>query len=250
MRNYAVDPERVYLTGLSNGGTGTLDYASLWPHRFSAAVSAMGAGLFGFTEPGGERPFVSNVTHIPMLFLHGKRDQVIPFDATTKTVDSLRAQHADVAMKLFPEREHELVPGSGDDGATVDFFQHHIGRTIPKKLDFNAATTVHARNYWVEILEKQEVSTGDATKSNASIADALRAQLGTLVRAEVRASIDDHDTIHLDAQHLAISFGRRRRSRSCSTARPSSRAHSPTTARSTHGRSPTAATPGSHTPPR
>ena len=203
MRNYAIDPQRVYLTGLSNGGTGTLDYASLWPQRFTAAVSAMGAGLFGFTEPGGERPFVSNVTHIPMLFLHGKRDQVIPYDATTKTVDSLRAQHADVAMRLFPEREHELVPGTGDDGATVDFFQHHVGRTIPKKLDFNAATTVHARHYWIEILEKQEVSAGDATKSNTSIADALRAQLGTLVRAEVRASIDDHDTIHLDAQHVA-----------------------------------------------
>jgi dienelactone hydrolase len=203
MRNYMVDPERVYVTGLSNGGTGTLDYASLWPQRWSAAVSAMGAGLFGFTEPGGERPFASNVAHLPMLFLHGKRDQVIPVDATTRTVDSLRAQHADVAMKLFPERGHELVPGTGDDGATVDFFQHHTGRAIPKKLDFNAATTVHARNYWVEILEKQEVPAGDALESGASIGEALRAQLGTLVRAEVRASIDDHDTIYLDAQHVA-----------------------------------------------
>ncbi len=197
MRGYAIDPERVYISGLSNGGTGTLDYASLWPHRFSAAVVAMGAGLFGFTEAGGDRPFASNVAHLPMLFLHGKLDPVIPVTATTNTVDSLRAQHADVAMKLFPQRAHEIVPGTGDDGATVDFFQHHIGRAIPRKIDFAVATTAHARSYWVEILAKEEVSGGDA-----NLPDAIRAKLGTLVRSGVRASIDEHNTIKLDALHV------------------------------------------------
>ena len=202
MRKYNVDPERVYISGLSNGGTGTLDYVSLWPHRFSAAVVAMGAGLFGFTEPGGDRPFVSNVVHVPMLFLHGKKDPVIEAGATTKTVDSLRAQHADVAMKLFPDREHEIVPGSGDDGMTVDFFEHHVGRVIPKKLDFTAATTVHARSYWIEILEKDDAPESEALKADAGIREAVRARLGSLVRAEVRASIDDHNSIRLDAQRV------------------------------------------------
>jgi dienelactone hydrolase len=202
MRTYNVDHERVYISGLSNGGTGTFDYVSLWPHRFSAAVVAMGAGLFGFLEPGGDRPFVSNVTHTPMLFLHGKRDPVIDVGATTKTVDSLRAQHANVTMKLFPDREHEIVPGSGDDGMTVDFFEHHTGRVVPKKIDFNAATTVHARHYWVEILEKEEPGGGDAIKADASLVDAVRSQLGSLVRAGVRAQIDDHNTIRLETQHV------------------------------------------------
>lgn len=202
MRTYEVDPERVYISGLSNGGTGTLDYVSLWPQRFSAAVVAMGAGLFGFVERGGDRPFVSNVTHTPMLFLHGKRDEVIDVSATTRTVDSLRAQHADVAMKLFPERGHEIAPGFGDDGMTVDFFAHHTGRVIPKKLDFKAATTAHARHYWVEILEKDDALANEALASDSSIADAVRARLGSLVQAEVRASIDDHNTIRLDTQHV------------------------------------------------
>ncbi|MEP7064916.1 MAG: HEAT repeat domain-containing protein [Gemmatimonadota bacterium] len=202
VRRYKVDPERVYISGLSNGGTGTLDYVSLWPQRFTAAVVAMGAGLFGFVEPGGNRPFVSNVTHTPLLFLHGKRDEVIDASATTKTVDSLRAQHADVAMKLFPERGHELVPGFGDDGLTVDFFEHHTGRVIPKKLDFNAAITTHARHYWVQILEKDDAVANDMLASDSAIAVAVHARLGALVRAEVRAQIDDHNTIRIDTQHV------------------------------------------------
>ena len=202
MRNYNVDPERVYISGLSNGGTGTLDYVSLWPQRFTAAVVAMGAGLFGFIEKGGNRPFVSNVTHTPLLFLHGKRDEVIDVSATTNTVDSLRAQHANVAMKLFPDRGHEIAPGSGDNGMTVDFFEHHTGRTIPKKLDFNAATTVHARHYWIELLEKDDVPGGDSLGADATIASVVRARLGSLVRAEVRASIDDHNTIKLETRQV------------------------------------------------
>ncbi len=197
MRKYAIDPERVYISGLSNGGTGTFDYASLWPQRFSAAVVAMVAGLFGFTENGGDRPFVTNAAHLPMLFLHGKLDEVIPYSAATKTVDSLRAQHGDVTLKLFPQRGHEIAPGIGDDGATVDFFEHHIGRIVPKKIDFSVATTAHARSYWVEIVEKQEVA-GD----QANLPDAIRAKLGTLVRSSVRASIDEHNTIKLEAEHV------------------------------------------------
>ena len=197
MRKYAIDPERVYISGLSNGGTGTFDYASLWPQRFSAAVVAMGAGLFGFTENGGDRPFVTNAAHLPMLFLHGKLDEVIPYSAATKTVDSLRAQHGDVTIKLFPQRGHEIAPGIGDDGATVDFFEHHTGRIIPKKIDFSVATTAHARSYWVEIVEKEEVA-GD----QANLPDAIRAKLGTLVRSSVRASIDEHNTIKLEAEHV------------------------------------------------
>jgi len=202
MRVYAVDPERIYLSGLSNGGTGTFDYVSLWPQRFSAAVVAMGAGLFGFTEAGGNRPYVSNATHLPLLFLHGKKDPVIPVSATINTVDSLRAQHADVEMRLFPDREHEIIPGVGDDGATVDFFEHHSGRAMPRKLTFAAATTEHARHYWLQVLEKEQVPGSVAMQGGDGAEDAVRAQLATLVHVEVRASIDDHDTIRLDTQHV------------------------------------------------
>jgi len=202
MRTFSVDPERIYLSGLSNGGTGTFDYVSLWPQRFSAAVIAMGAGLFGFTEAGGDRPFVSNATHLPLLFLHGKKDPVIPVSATMNTVDSLRVQHADVAMRIFPEREHEIIPGSGEDGATVDFFEHHVGRALPRKLSFAAATTAHARHYWIQVLEKEEVPGTVAMKGGEGTEDAVRAQLGALVHVKVRASIDDHNTIHLDTEHV------------------------------------------------
>ena len=40
-----VDTDRVTITGFSNGGTGSLLYASRMPHRFAAVASLMGGGL-------------------------------------------------------------------------------------------------------------------------------------------------------------------------------------------------------------
>ncbi|HEV7704816.1 MAG TPA: hypothetical protein VGO46_11010, partial [Gemmatimonadaceae bacterium] len=85
---------------------------------------------------------------------------------------------------------------------TVDFFEHHVTRSIPKKLDFEAATTAHARSYWVEILEKEAPAAGDALKGDANIPDDVRARLGSLVRAAVRGSIDDKNTVKLEVQHV------------------------------------------------
>jgi AhpD family alkylhydroperoxidase len=92
--------------------------------------------------------------------------------------------------RIFPNREHEIVPGTGDDGATVDFFERHTGRGVPRTLAFAAATMAHACHDWLEVLEKEEVPGTVAMKGEAGNADA------------VRESIDDHNIIHLDTQHV------------------------------------------------
>ena len=74
-----VDPNRVYLTGFSNGGTGTFLYATLWRHRLAAAAPLMGGGLPFF---GPEPPAADNLRTLPLLFVHGDKDEVIPVSAT------------------------------------------------------------------------------------------------------------------------------------------------------------------------
>src|SRR2546423_8692399 len=44
LREYRVDPERVYLTGLSMGGFGTWSLAAAYPERFAAVAPICGGG--------------------------------------------------------------------------------------------------------------------------------------------------------------------------------------------------------------
>ncbi|MGH9533042.1 MAG: dienelactone hydrolase family protein [Terriglobales bacterium] len=154
LRRFNVDTRRIYLTGLSNGGTGALYYATLWPHRFAAAVSAMGAGLLvPELEPDSE-PLPRNSDHLPLLFLHGAEDPVISADATRETVERMSSRPAPLESHIFPERGHEIIIGRGDDGMTLDFFRFERN-PFPRALNYQARTLRAPRLYWVEMLEKE-----------------------------------------------------------------------------------------------
>ena len=57
-----VDRERVYLTGLSMGGTGTFMLAMADPDRFAAIAPVCGSGIFWYAEA---------LVNIPVMIYHG-----------------------------------------------------------------------------------------------------------------------------------------------------------------------------------
>lgn len=67
----AVNPDRVYVTGMSNGGMMTHRIAIALSNRIAAAAVVAGA-MFG-DEAAPAEP-------VPMLIMHGMRDQVVGFD--------------------------------------------------------------------------------------------------------------------------------------------------------------------------
>jgi len=73
---------------------------------------------------------------------------------------------------------------------------------MPRKLDFSTTRPTNARHYWIEVLEGDDAPGSDALKADTGISDALRARFGTLVRATVRASIDDRNTIRVETQRV------------------------------------------------
>ena len=44
-KNYNVDPDRVYVCGLSLGGYGTLEFAGKYPNKIAAGVAICGGGI-------------------------------------------------------------------------------------------------------------------------------------------------------------------------------------------------------------
>jgi len=68
LEKYPIDPDRVYIGGLSMGGFGTWDALSRWPDRFAAAFPVCGAG---------DPTTVSRMTHIPIWVLKGGGDKVV-----------------------------------------------------------------------------------------------------------------------------------------------------------------------------
>ena len=69
---YHIDPDRVYLTGMSNGGIGAWIIGMHHAHRF-AGIAPMASGIDEVMYP-----FLENLRQTPLYIIHGAKDHVMP----------------------------------------------------------------------------------------------------------------------------------------------------------------------------
>ncbi len=148
-KKYNIDRNRVYLAGFSNGATAILSSAGRYPHLFAAAASLNGAGVGG--PPG--YGLLSNLSALPLLFVSGEKDAVLPPWATRKTVEALREfpRTAPLEMKVFPDFGHDLILGQKND-PTFPFLLAQVRNPFPEALDFRLRGRDYPRHYWLEVL--------------------------------------------------------------------------------------------------
>lgn len=103
-RRYHVDPDRIFLTGMSNGGIGAwligMHHASLF-----AGIAPMASGLDAVLMP-----FLANLRNTPIYMIHGAKDHVMP-------VELSRSISRELAVLGYPhiyrehQREHPMADG-------------------------------------------------------------------------------------------------------------------------------------------
>ena len=99
---YRVDPDRIYLTGLSMGGFGTWDLAARYPHKFAAIAPICG---------GGDPATASRFAHLPTWVFHGALDSsVTPTSIARYGRCSVRARRRRALYDL-PGGRSRLVDG-------------------------------------------------------------------------------------------------------------------------------------------
>lgn len=77
-----IDPDRIFLTGLSMGGYGAWSLAAKRPDLFAAVVPVCG---------GGDPKTAGRLRSLPLWALHGLDDQVVPPEQSREMVIAVRA---------------------------------------------------------------------------------------------------------------------------------------------------------------
>ena len=67
-KEFSIDPQRIYVTGLSMGGFGTWDLVARRPDLFAAAVPVCG---------GGDEATATKIAKLPVWVFHGAKDGVV-----------------------------------------------------------------------------------------------------------------------------------------------------------------------------
>lgn len=98
IREYRVDKDRVYLTGLSMGGYGTWTLAAAHPQKFAAIVTICG---------GGNPADAPKLANLPVWVFHGAKDPTVPLQRSKEMVEAIQAAGGNVKFTVYPEAGHD-----------------------------------------------------------------------------------------------------------------------------------------------
>lgn len=86
-----IDKDRIYLTGLSMGGTGTWMLAMAAPERFAAIAPICGSGICWYAGA---------LKDIPVMMYHGDCDDIVPISESVTMLSRINRQGGNAQLKI------------------------------------------------------------------------------------------------------------------------------------------------------
>jgi predicted peptidase len=110
-----IDPQRIYLTGMSMGGLGAWQLSFKHPEMFAAVVPICGfINLMDDDE-------ICNIKNIPTRIFHGALDDVVDVKFAIAIYRQLKECGGDVQMTIFDNANHDSWSRVYDNPETYDW---------------------------------------------------------------------------------------------------------------------------------
>ncbi len=155
-----VDEDRVVLTGLSMGGTGTSHLCCRYPDLFAG-----GAPIGSCFE---DLTLVPNLKNLPMYYIQGANDWPTYGKEGPIPISRRMAELGyDVTFDVVPDTPHNAVPQTAEK--VLDWAMGRRRNLHPRSVVFCAYLPIHGLAYWTEIREIAEP--GPPAKLRADIGD-------------------------------------------------------------------------------
>ena len=105
-KEFPIDTDREYVTGLSMGGYGSWDAIARHPKRFAAAVPVCG---------GCDLSKAKSIAHVPTWTFHGAMDKAVKVEHSREIVAALKAAGGQPKYTEYPEVGHDSWNGAYKD---------------------------------------------------------------------------------------------------------------------------------------
>jgi dienelactone hydrolase len=144
-RRFPIDEDRVYLTGLSMGGGGTLWLGLTRPDLWAAIAPVCPAA------PDGTDELAGNALNIPVHLFHGDQDPAVPVNVSRTWHKRLLGLDTAVEYIEYPGVKHNSWDNAYQNGAIFDWFAKFKRNRFPDRVRFATRAYKYNRAYWVRI---------------------------------------------------------------------------------------------------
>jgi pimeloyl-ACP methyl ester carboxylesterase len=143
-KRFAIDEDRIYLTGLAMGGGGAL-YLALTRPDLWAAVAVVCPSM-----PPGFEPLAGNALHVPIRIYQGAEDPLVRPEAVRAWRDRLRSGGATVEYIEYPGVKHNAWDAAYANAGIFAWFRQHRRVRSPIRVSFTGASFRYPAAYWVQ----------------------------------------------------------------------------------------------------
>ena len=153
-RTYNVDENRVYLTGISDGGTGAFFMAFRDTTPWASFVPLI-ADMMVLSAPSvkadGEM-FPGNASNKPFFIVNGGRDRLYPAHVTEIYANHLRSLGTTVVFRVYPESDHGTAWWPDERATFEAFVNDHPREPLPDRISWQTERTDrYNRAHWLVI---------------------------------------------------------------------------------------------------
>jgi predicted esterase len=192
---YHVDPDRIFLTGMSNGGIGTYLIGLNHADRFAALIPMAGA------FPTALFPLLDNAKNTPLYIIHGSKDQVMPVQYSRDVAAYLKRNGYPVIYREH-ERVHPMAGGHyfprEELPDLLTWLRTQRRTAEPRELAVVRDRDHPGQDFWIRI-DEIDSDAGSFWESEHNPGESRRLQQGAYARLKAQFS---GNTIFVTAEHV------------------------------------------------
>lgn len=144
-RRFPIDEDRVYLTGLSMGGGGTLWLGLSRPDIWAAIAPVCPA------PPEGTDALAPNALNYPVHIFHGDADPLVSPAGVREWVERLKALETKIEYTEYPGVGHNSWENAYQDGFIFTWFAQFQRNRYPDRVRFTTSQYKYDSAYWIHL---------------------------------------------------------------------------------------------------
>lgn len=206
---YAIDDERVFLSGGSDGGSGTWACAMRRNDLFAGFFPMVGHPLVPATD--ATAAFFENLKGVNVFNISGGKDNVYPGAEVSRIVGQINAVGPRVLHKNYEQAGHDMSYAEAEIPHILELMGGWKRDLLAKNLDWSTERPAFGSRAWLVIDETRELARdfNDAPKATARGTGVIRIDLG--VRVATPKSPDEMNgpvkVKHLEPGSVAETMG-------------------------------------------
>lgn len=155
-QTYNVDDNQVYMTGVSDGGTGSYFFAFMQPTEWAAFLPYIGnPGVLQNSAGQASYPLsFDNLAGKALYIVNGENDPLYPARAVQRYIDYMARANVDHVFKVIPNGGHNTAWLPAERPAIEAFKRAHIRDPLPDRVQWATnRTDRYNRNHWLVVDE-------------------------------------------------------------------------------------------------